>query len=304
MAEAPRVFEVAAGDAGDRLDRWLARRAGVSRRVARTWIATGRVLLKGRPLRVLSRSVRAGWRLSVTGEVPTPVEPAAPEINLVHVDRWLVVVNKPPGILSEGGVGQAPSLESAVPRALAREGERNTAVWLVHRLDAATSGAILLARTAASGRTLDDAFRRGVVKKHYLALCAGRLEARQDINVPIARKRGTVHHVARDGKPARTVVVPGSVSVDATLVHAYPHTGRTHQIRVHLAHVGHPLVGDRKYGGPGYLGNHPVPRAMLHAFRITFDHPHTGEPMTFEMAPPPDFQDTARRLEIAWEDME
>ncbi len=283
---------VAASDAGDRIDRWLAHRAGVSRRQARLWIAQGLVRLDGRSVRILSRELRAGARVELRGGAASPApHPEAREPVLLALDAQLVVVDKPAGLLSEHDRSGAPSLESLVPGLLARRGERRTDVRLVHRLDAGTTGVMVLARTPAATRALNAAFAAGQVHKTYLALCVGRLAEAVRVDAPIGRVAGARHGVVAGGKPARTVVEPIAVGERATLVRARPETGRTHQIRVHLAHLGHPLLGDRAYGGPGYsegVPPQPIGRPMLHAQRLELVHPRTGESVSFSAAPAAD----------------
>jgi 23S rRNA pseudouridine1911/1915/1917 synthase len=167
-------------------------------------------------------------------------------------------------------------------------------VHLVHRLDRETSGVTVLARTPASARRLSEDFRDGRPEKTYLALCArapvppeGRLDAPlgKDPRVPGRRA------VRPDGEAAATryrtlAVGPGGVA----LVEARPETGRTHQIRAHLAHLGAPILGDARYGGPRMVGEAAIPRVMLHALRLALDHPGTGARLVLEAPVPGDLE--------------
>lgn len=293
--------------AGTRLDKFVAEHGEVSRRVARTWIGGGRIRIKGRVLRVLTRPLRAGTVVELSGE-PTPAPAAPPKTGeapadlLLYRDRQIVVVNKPGNLLSETDRFGGPSLETVVPRVLEALGERSR-LWLVHRLDAVTSGVIVMARTPGAARELNAVFREARATKTYLALVAGHLRKGKDIDGPVGRVQGTRHGVVPGGKPSHTHVAPLRGNKEATLVRATPTTGRTHQIRVHLASVELPLLGDRLYGGPGYRGEAPrvpIGRAMLHARRLELPHPGTGETMVFEAPVPEDFEEVARAFDL-WE---
>jgi len=228
---------------------------------------------------------------------PTKAAPAD-ALRVVFCDRYLIVIDKPAGLLSEHDRFGSPSLESIVPALLRGRGERDR-VWLAHRLDAGTSGVIAMARTPMAAAALGEAFRAGTVRKTYLALCSGRVTEVGVIDAPIARAQGTRHAVHPSGKPARTAVTILAQSSAATLVGAEPKTGRTHQIRVHLQHLGHPLFGDGLYGGPTYTTGplpEPIGRPMLHAAVLRLAHPKTHAPLVLIARPPPDFVVLATRL--------
>ncbi len=300
------TFVVQTQEDGGRLDQLVAKHCSVSRRIARTLIATGCVHVNKRVVRILTRPVRVGAQVHVAQpevEAPNPVPRALegrPDVEILYIDRWLVVVNKPARLLSEADRFGSPSLESVVPGMLRARGERSD-VWLVHRLDAGTSGVLVMARSVQAARLVGESFREAVVRKRYLALCQGVLSKAQVVDAPLARQRGTKHGVDAAGKPARTAVEPLVPGPHATLVLARPTTGRTHQIRVHMMHLGHPLLGDRLYGGPGFTSGQPpqaIGRAMLHAQRLVLPHPKKGETLVFEAPPPDDFLDTARAFGI------
>ncbi len=300
------VAPVLAGP-GDRLDKLVAHAAGVSRRVARTWIAGGKVTVDGRVVRILTRPLKPGakvaWSVAENAQAVRPPQAPRPErrLDVLFKDKYLVVVDKPAGLLSERDRFGSPSLEDLVPQWLEAAGEHKTGVWLVHRLDAGTSGVIVLARTKQATEGLSQAFREAEVEKHYLAIVKGRLEGPRTIDMPIARLERTRHGPQKDGKPALTHVEPLAQAPGATLVLARPKTGRTHQIRVHLSAIGLPLFGDRLYGGPMYRDDgEPVPRPMLHAHRLRFAHPKTSEPQSFVADPPADFLELLARLGLGW----
>ena len=301
-------FVVSADQAGERIDRLVAHACGVSRRVARIWIAQGRVRVSKRILRFFSRTVRAGVQVEIAGEAaPIPSSPSGEGagsafakrplekavFRILYLDRWMVAIDKPAGLLSEG---RSPSAESLMPGVLRARGEREK-LWLVHRLDAHTSGVLLFARSPQAARALGEEFRSGKVRKHYLALCAGTLQDKQDVNQPIARAQGRRHQVAKGGKAASTVITPLAYDAVASLVCARPRTGRTHQIRVHLAYLGHPILGDGLYGGPRYWGSAPpmaIGRTMLHASSLRVAHPKTGDRVGIACELPEDFVSLAQ----------
>ena len=300
---APVSFVVSDDEGGTRLDRLVARHTGSSRRVARILIMQGKVCVRRTVVKIATREIRAGEQISVSdpGEVANPKELPKVEPRILHLDHWLVAVDKPAGLLSETGRQGSPSIETLVPRLLAEAGEHKTDVRLVHRLDAGTSGVLLLARRSQACATLGDAFAQGRVTKTYIALCQGNLGCGQLIDAPIGPVRGTRQGVVEGGKPARTQVESIATTQEASLVRAQPKSGRTHQIRVHLAHLGHPLYGDGLYDGPRYVGKappEPVPRTMLHALQIEVTHPKTGEPLLVRAPPPEDFVALAMRLGV------
>jgi RluA family pseudouridine synthase len=190
-------------------------------------------------------------------------------------DAGLMVVDKPAGVVVIPGREGGPSLRDTLESALGRK------VYVVHRLDRDTSGALVFALDAAVHRALSQAFETGKVRKRYRALVEGRLEAPQTVDAPLMAARKGRMRVARpgepDAKPSRTRIRPVETFANASLVEAEPLTGRTHQIRVHLLSLGHPLLVDHQYGREaplteadlGGLGTHAVlDRTPLHAARV------------------------------------
>lgn len=292
-------------DAGSKLDRVVARYHGVSRRIARLLIRAGDVSLNGRTLRIFSKEVRAGQCLSVRGDSAVPKELPRVELRIIAVERDYVVVDKPAGLLSETDRHGGPSVETILPSLLRAENARVESLTLVHRLDAGTSGVMVLGRTRKGVRDLNAAFREGRVRKIYRLLATGRLQGSQRVEVPIGRLKGTKHGVRTDGKPSLTEVFSLANNGQASYVEARPHTGRTHQIRVHLAHLGHPLLGDRLYGGRGYsVGSRPepIPRAMLHARTIEFPIPGGDEQRRYAAALADDFRHCALQHGLSIDD--
>ena len=229
-----------------RLDQAVAARfPDISRRKARELIAAGRVLVNQRPVRVASRFVADSDQLAVAGGLP------AIEV-LASGDEW-IAVNKPAGVPTQPARDRATLSLEEMLRVEHRE------IFLVHRLDTPTSGVVLFARTPAAAARFSELFAAGAIRKTYLAVIAGTIEGETTIDTPI------------DGKDALTIVRPRVGS----LVEVEIKTGRTHQIRIHLASIGHPVAGDRRYDGP------PAPRLMLHAWKL--EHELIGT----VQAPPP-----------------
>ena len=289
---------VAEGAAPDRLDRALAKLFGVSRGKAMDWIAEGRVRVEGRRAPKGSQ-IASGARVSVRlppSDAPVP-QPGLP-IRIVHADEHVVVADKPAGMPShplkpqETGTA-ANALVGRFPE-LARVGPAPREGGLVHRLDGDTSGLLLAARTDAAHAALRAQFVARTVEKGYLALVAGELHAGGEIAVPLLHDPHDPRRVraasdpdwaeAHGARPALTRFEPRDRRAGFTLVDVEIATGVMHQIRAHLAFIGHPLVGDELYGGPRLPG---LDRHFLHAARLGFGHPGGGRAL-FESPLPPD----------------
>jgi len=289
---------VAKADAGERLDRFIASRGGISRGLARRSLDAGGVFLDGRRCKISGRLLRPGQEVVVnleeggrTAAPPSPLDRA----RILYADEHLVAVDKPAGVAAQPTLtsdrGALPELVGALLGAEAK---------LVHRLDRETSGVTVLARTSRAAAALAEAFRTGAPEKTYLALCARAPEPGQGrIDAPLARdpRRPGRRCVSPSGEAAATRYRTLSVGPSgAALVEARPETGRTHQIRAHLAHLGAPLAGDPRYGGPRRIGEVAIPRVMLHALRLEVAHPATGARMAFEAPVPEDFRAAAAAL--------
>jgi 23S rRNA pseudouridine1911/1915/1917 synthase len=303
------ALTVAPGEAGSRLDQILARQLDFSRARLQRWLKAGLVSVNGRA-RPPSYKVRAGDAIEVAVPAPEPSHllPEALPLEIVYEDRDLLVVNKPPGLVTHPGAGhRTGTLLNALLHHCPELQEIGdvSRPGLVHRLDKDTSGLLVVAKTDLAHRSLVNQFQKHEVKKKYLALVWGRLPQRegriaQEIGRhPTERHKMSVH--ARRGKEAVTrwrVVqeFPGPL----TLLELSIETGRTHQIRVHLTSLGHPVLGDATYGGgasrlkaspPALLGLRPlVKRQMLHAWQLRFTHPRSGEEVGWEAGLPGDFQ--------------
>lgn len=254
----------------------------LSRREAKRVLEAGRVVLDSRPVAVASRLARAGGHLTL-------LVPGA-EVTLLHLDGDLVVADKPPAIPTQPSPGSSnPSLLEVIASMLKRRGEASD-VFLVHRLDTNTTGVIAFARTRESADRLSKLIAGGMSEKVYRAIVAGRIDAAMVINAPIGRLAGNRFHIDASGKAARSEVSVFAATDAASLVEVRISTGRTHQIRVHLAHAGHPVVGDRKYGVARPSTAQPA-RPMLHALRLAL--PDIG---VFSAPLPPDFEKVASDL--------
>lgn len=294
-------------DAGTKLDRVVMHLAKVSRRQAREMIALGRVRINRRLVRILTLPVPSGARIQIleTPSLQAPEQVGRPQsrvqVRILYLDRWLVALDKPAGLLSETDRFGSPSMQTVVPKLLEQRGE-HTRLWLVHRLDAGTSGVLLMARTPGTAAALNALFRETKIQKTYWALCQGRLLKTQTVRAAIARIQGTRHGVAAHGRAAETQFRSLAATQHASLVECAPKTGRTHQIRVHLAHLGHPILGDRLYQGMGYWQSdvtdvhQRIHRAMLHAHTLVFEHPKTNVPMRIQSPVPQDFADLMQTI--------
>jgi 23S rRNA pseudouridine1911/1915/1917 synthase len=288
--------------AGQRLDQGLAALAGIARRRARNLVADGRLWLNGKPTRVLSRQLHLADVLDVVpGDAalaPPPPTPSA--LPIVYEDGWLVAADKAAGLTTQPPRRRAPGELTAHERVLlqlaAREGKR-VEVLLFHRLDRLTTGVLVFARQHNAARALAKIWSSGAVQKQYLALvhgAPGKVPRKISWAIapdPLVPGR---FRVARNGKPATTEVRLLATLAEFSLLEVRPLTGRTHQVRVHLAEAGFPVAGDALYGGAG-----GVPRPFLHAWRLTFPHPRTGRQLRLEAPVPADMQGFLAGLGVA-----
>jgi 23S rRNA pseudouridine1911/1915/1917 synthase len=276
-------------------------------------VASGHVLVDGAPARRAVR-LRAGQALTVLVPPPVPAAPAPEDIPLhvVHEDAHLLVVDKPAGLVVHPGAG-APS--GTLVNALLQHVSDLSGVGgvlrpgIVHRLDRGTSGLLVVAKDDATHRALVRQFSGRTVLKEYLALVHG-VPARPagEIDRPIGRdpvRRQRMSVRAPRGREARTSWTRLEVFDGASLLRVRIHTGRTHQIRVHLASLGHPVAGDATYGGTrtpsarraaAREALESLCRPALHAARLAFTHPATGEPVDLESPLPADLAEVVRRL--------
>ena len=285
-------------DAGERLDAFLAGPLG-SRARAQRLIEAGAVLVDGSPAPKRHR-LAGGERVTVDAaadEQPAP-EPAAPAAFAVpYEDEHLLVVDKPAGVVVHPARGHREGTLAQALAGRAAGGEEGRA-GIVHRLDRDTSGLLVVARTEAVHRALKQELAARRITREYLALVEGRPPARTGtIDAPIGRDRRVRTRMSTDTdepREARTHFELERALPRTTLLRVRLETGRTHQIRVHLQAIGHPVAGDPEYGTPGLLG---LDRQFLHAARLAFPHPVTGEPIDVRSPLPDDLAAALERAE-------
>ncbi|MBT3197800.1 MAG: 23S rRNA pseudouridine(955/2504/2580) synthase RluC [Gammaproteobacteria bacterium] len=290
-------FEVTDEQAGQRIDNFLLR---YLKGVPKSRIY--RILRKGE-VRVNKKRVKPTHRLESGSQIRIPpirsaAEKPAPtadsvawiEKAILYEDEWLLVLNKPSGIAVHGGSGIRYGLIEGL-RALRSEAENYE---LVHRLDRATSGLLLVAKRRSALRSLHELIRNHEIEKRYLALVAGKMRKSKTVLAPlqksVLRSGERVVRVDPEGKSAESHFRPQLACNNSTLVEVEIVTGRTHQIRVHGAHINHPLAGDERYGDSDYnlrLKKMGLDRLFLHAHRLTLAHPKDGSTLRLE-APLPD----------------
>lgn len=275
-----RTVDVA--DAGARIDRVLARWLDEPRARSQARLAGGQVTVDGTPV-AKSVRLRAGQRVTVQPAPPPLPPPLAPPVPVRYEDADLAVVAKPAGLVVHAGAGvRGPTLVDALraagmPLAPADTPERP---GIVHRLDRGTSGLLVVAKSARAREGLIASFQRREVGREYWALVEGVPDPpRATIDAPLARSKANRTRFAVDpaGRPAVTHYDVVAVHGPAAELSVRLETGRTHQVRVHLAAVGHPVLGDRTYGASALGARAGLDRPALHAARLTLDHPVTGE---------------------------
>lgn len=294
---------IAEKDAGMRLDAYLSINTELSRSRAATLIQEGNVSYAGKTLNKPSCKVEAGQVVSITMPAVKEVEivPQNIPIDILYQDADIVIVNKPCGLVVHPAAGNEDgtlvnALMYHVKDLSGIGGEMRPGI--VHRLDKDTSGLILIAKNDKAHTLLSEQFKERSMEKHYRAVAFGSFkESSGMIDFPIAR-----HPVDRKrmaivpgGKPSQTEWYVMEQLKSATYLDVHLLTGRTHQIRVHMHSIGHPLLGDQIYA-PNL--KHPVhiPRLMLHAYSLTFTHPTSNERMTVCAPIPEAFENTINKL--------
>jgi 23S rRNA pseudouridine955/2504/2580 synthase len=307
--EAATLRRIGEESAGQRVDNYLTR---LLKGVPKSHIY--RILRSGE-VRVNSRRVQPEHRLEIGDRVRVPPVRTSPRESLptqpsaalprfegrvVHEDDALLVIDKPAGVAVHGGSGVA----HGVIERLRRERPQARFLELVHRLDRDTSGLLVLAKKRSALTDLHRQLREGAVQKYYLALVAGRwAHAKRSVKLPLhkyvlASGERRVK-VEEEGQEAHTIFRLQRTLGDFSLLEAELKTGRTHQIRVHLAHLGYPIAGDDKYGDfelNRMLSRRGLKRMFLHACRLTFEHPATKARVTYSAPLPTPLADFLERL--------
>lgn len=293
---------------GERLDRVVAMLCDVTRKTAGDLVDAGEVLVDGDAVTRRSTRVRSDQVVALT--VPerkpefTVVADDAVTVPIVHEDDDVLVIDKPAGLVVHPGAGNPTGtlvhgLLARFPE-IADVGGDPIRPGVVHRLDRDTSGLLVVARTPAAHEALTEALRARLVTRRYHTLVWGHIEEPHGrVDAPIARspREPTRMAVVVGGKEARTeyeVLERFDLPVPCTELRCRLETGRTHQIRVHLQAIGHPVVGDPRYGGR--RESLPAPRQFLHAEHLGFSHPISGEPLAFDSPLPADLRDVLAGL--------
>ncbi|HEY3210029.1 MAG TPA: RluA family pseudouridine synthase [Actinomycetota bacterium] len=278
-----------------RLDAVVARTLGVPRADVQRAIAQGLVLVDGQPQQK-SHRLAGGERVQARLPRPGDLTPEPGPLPILYQDDHLLVLSKPSGMVTHPTAsrrtGTLVNRLLALGASLSRLGGEDRP-GIVHRLDAGTSGLMLVAKDDATHAALGEMFRRHEIDRRYLALVRGTIQRdRFLIEAALERRRARIRVGLVTGKGAATEVEVCERLGKSTLVEARPRTGRTHQIRVHLSAVGHPVLGDRAYGGGGEEATRlGLSRPFLHSWRIAFDHPVTGERVELEDGLPQDLEE-------------
>jgi len=292
------LLEVGEESEGQRIDNFLLRHLkGVPKSHVYRVVRSGEV-------RVNSGRVRAEYRLVSGDRVRVPpvrlaerretARPKPLDLPVVHEDAALLVVDKPSGVAVHGGSG----VSHGVIESLRAERPQAKFLELAHRLDRDTSGLLVLAKKRSALVELHRMLREGEIAKHYVAIAkgpwkGGARELNESLHKFVTREGERRVAVRDDGRHALTRVKPVRVASEFSVLELRLMTGRTHQIRVHLAHAGHPVLGDDKYGDFAFnkaLASRGVKRLFLHAARLSFVHPLTGEALCFESPLPVDMK--------------
>ena len=301
-----RSFEA---PAGERLDVAIAQALSLSRTAAKDLVDDGMVTLDGHPVGKPATKLRGGEIVSLILPPPKPmlVEPEDIPLDVIYQDEDLAAIDKPPDLIAHptatvrtGTVVNALLGRMALSKEHVYDPHREDyRPGIVHRLDKDTSGVMVIAKHDDAHRALSDAFKKRLTVKEYVAIVVGDLDDDVRLDAPIGRhpvRRQTMTVGGSQSKPAMTTFRVLARAGDHVLVKATPRSGRTHQIRVHLTHLGTPILGDEVYGKPSTI----IARQALHAMRLTLPHPHDHQAITFTAQVPPDMVRAWLALDGAW----
>jgi 23S rRNA pseudouridine1911/1915/1917 synthase len=314
MADPPDAIQVPPEAGGTRLDAFLAQRGIATRSQVERLAKEGKLRVGGKPAKAGRKLEPGEWvemAAPPVAEAPSELLPEARPLDVLYEDAAIIVLNKPPGLSVHPGAGHAQGTlaNALLAHAPSIAGGESHRPGLVHRLDRDTSGVMVVAKTVAAYESLSQQVREHEMDRRYLALVWGRIaEDRLVIEVPIGRhasdrKRMQAVPAPDPGRKVRAASTDLRVQLRLpamTLVETKLGTGRTHQIRVHLAHLGHPVVGDPVYGlraaqrAEAELGAdtlelvRALPGQALHAQTLRFRHPSTGQEVSFSASPPPE----------------
>jgi 23S rRNA pseudouridine1911/1915/1917 synthase len=307
------AVELTVNESGVRLDSWIASEvSGLSRSRIASLIADGHVLVNGRKAKKSELTVAGDTiTIAIPAAAPSSVDAEEIPLTIIYQDDDLAVIDKPAGLVVHPAPGhRGGTLVNALLHHLKDLSGIGGVMrpGIVHRLDKDTSGLLLIAKNDDAHRSLSAALKRRDIKRIYHVAAWGHLrEAKITVDAPIARSHNERQRMAvlEGGRRAVTHFKRLSIWPAAELLRAELDTGRTHQIRVHLAHIGHPVVGDAVYGlgasrgmsGPASSWAkalaRQVPRQFLHAVELSLEHPRTGEPLRFTSPLPPDLAEAA-----------
>lgn len=289
-----RLFTASEKDSGERLDKWLCKKMpDISRKNIKRILDSGRVLVDNRQIYI------AGWEIKAKDKVEILAEgemlKKSRYIKVVYEDRDIIVVDKPAGILS---VPQKETVKEnmfdAVKDYLKRKHESDSYLYPLHRLDAETSGLLVFAKSNAAKRLKED-FKRHSIERRYVAIVKGAVKKHGGrIDAPLEKgeyRLGRKARTSRGGKYSSTEYIVKERYPHSTMIELNVKTGRTHQIRVHTAAIGHPIIGDKLYGEGASFG-----RCALHAFMLGIKHPKTKKRMLFKSPIPKDMKGLVDRL--------
>jgi 23S rRNA pseudouridine1911/1915/1917 synthase len=273
---------------------------GVRPEEASALVAAGAVYLRGRRCRAAETRVPPSTPVVVvleeSGAPPTAPRPRPP-LCVLYEDEEILAVDKPAGIPAQPTPGRVgDSLVDLASEHLTR------AAGLVHRLDRYTSGVTLFGKSDGATRSLAGQFRRGEVGKRYLAVVSGEIPPSRLIDLPLSKDPSRIGRWRASrrahGVPARTRVERLGAAEGFQIAACFPETGRTHQIRAHLAALGAPIAGDTLYGGPSTVAGLGAPRSLLHAQAVSVRHPLTGQPLLVEAPVPEDMRPFLERAGV------